>query len=764
MGGVSVNFVSKRGGNRVSGNVFIELMDKRFERNQTLPDYMKSLGWVPAGVDRIWDYAASLGGPIWKDHLWYFGSASISDPQTRSSLNAISRPAFSGNYYFKINAQYKNTTAQFSYNWSGSDSAITPISNYSPATQKNVSPSNFYTAELQHVMGGLLLTGKMTYSKTAYSLHAADVGWTGGADYNSGRHIRFPMRAWTYNYLQSAPKSALPPISMMLAQDEVGRRPYIVAYADYFAEKFLGGDHEFKVGIDFANNKMNREQLLPNQLSIYVNGKDTAFTWPDGTKPGVYKWFYFRDDIVGQRYTKRQSVFFQDTATYNRLTVNLGIRYDRNSWGWADVYMGKMLPWNPGASNGAWDPWCTDLTVKAGVVPKKPSAISPRLSLTYDLTGDGKNVLKASVARYTGALNNQLNETIAPGSGRLIYTPFFDFNNNNWPDEGEFNRYTIGQIDAIRTAKTDPNWSYYNYVGLSALNYPSAAASTNVYDPDWKTPVVEEIVLGYDKQLTQDISVAVNGYLKREKFNTVVLRYEGTPASPKPQWPWEVTWSKVGTDPVTGNDVYTANGRPSTYGNYITYDHNNYTKYYGLEFQFHKRLSHNWMGNFSFNYQDYKKHLNQPEYNPSQWYYFNDGASDPASYRSGLIYFNARWMIKANGLYKLPLGFSVSGTVVANEGNPVYDGRNTISGVTLYPKDAKYGDLRMPNVVQVNLGLEKEFILSEGMSVTLAALYYNVFNNTTVIRVGQQMVPQIMRPDMVTAPGIMQLAIRVNWR
>ena len=62
------------------------------------------------------------------------------------------------------------------------------------------------------------------------------------------------------------------------------------------------------------------------------------------------------------------------------------------------------------------------------------------------------------------------------------------------------------------------------------MNYPSANASTNVYDPDWKTPVVEEIVLGYDKQLTQDISVGVNGYLKREKCDTVVYRYEGTPA------------------------------------------------------------------------------------------------------------------------------------------------------------------------------------------------------------------------------------------
>ena len=111
-GGVQVNFVSKRGGNRYSGDLFIELMDKAFEMDQTLPDAMKAKGWIPAGVNRIWDYAASLGGPIWRDHLWFFGSGSIADPQTRSYTNSVTRPTFTGNYYGKLNAQYKNTTGQ----------------------------------------------------------------------------------------------------------------------------------------------------------------------------------------------------------------------------------------------------------------------------------------------------------------------------------------------------------------------------------------------------------------------------------------------------------------------------------------------------------------------------------------------------------------------------------------------------------------------------------------------------------------------------
>ncbi len=782
-GGVQVNFVSKRGGNRVSGDAYIELMDNKFEMNQTLPKAMKDLGWIPAGVNRIWDFAASLGGPFWKDHLWFFGSASLSDPITRSYANAVTRPTYVGSSYAKINAQYKNTTAQFSFNSSGYETLGTFISPYnSSATQNLSAPSRLYTAELQHVEGNLLVTGKFTFSRTEYSLHAGDAGWNPSAPtYDDGRRISFYHRAWTYNYAQSIPKSALPPISMMLAQDELGRRPYFVAYGNYFKENLLGGNHELKLGYDYANNRMNREQLLPNGLTIYVNRVDSGFFWPADAPtaqplPRVAKWFYYRDDIVSRRYTKRQGIFFQDTAVYNKLTVTLGLRWDKHTWGWDDLKVGAFNPWNGtlaggpyAGDDGPWKTWTGALDVKAGQVPVHPSALSPRISLTYDLTGDGRNVVKASYALYQGYLNNRDNEGAAPGATRIIWTPFFDYNNDNWPDEGEFIRYTLGEIDAIKAARTAPGWSYYDYYGqLSPSGPPSATASTNIYDPDWKTPAVTEFVLGYERALAQDISVGVNGYRKKETRDILgtlfPLRYEGTKDNYTVQWPQGVTYTKVATDPVTGNDVYTADPRPATAGSYFTHDRYNWTSYWGLELNFHKRFSRRWMFNGSFNYQDYSKHIDARGQNPSNYYYFAGGVADPASYRTGQVWFNARWMVKANGLYQLPWGFNISGTLIANEGNPVYNARNWLYNIALFPKDEKYGDLRLPDILQVNLALEKRIDLSGGVNLTLEARWFNVFNNTTVIRVGQYMVPQTMTPDRVTEPGIVQFGVRVNWR
>src|SRR5262249_51368304 len=69
------------------------------------------------------------------------------------------------------------------------------------------------------------------------------------------------------------------------------------------------------------------------------------------------------------------SAFVNDSWRWNRLSVNLGVRYDKNH-----------------ASNSL------------GVVTANDSAWSPRLSTAYDLTGTGKGQVGASSAPCSGAI------------------------------------------------------------------------------------------------------------------------------------------------------------------------------------------------------------------------------------------------------------------------------------------------------------------------------------------------------------------------
>ncbi len=90
----------------------------------------------------------------------------------------------------------------------------------------------------------------------------------------------------------------------------------------------------------------------------------------------------------------------------------------------------QFNPWNGTVAggpytgdDGPWKTWTGALDVKADQVPVHPAALSPRISFTYDLTGDGKNVIKASYSLYQGILNNLNNESAPPAPRGLSTRP-----------------------------------------------------------------------------------------------------------------------------------------------------------------------------------------------------------------------------------------------------------------------------------------------------------------------------------------------------
>src|SRR5476649_132925 len=76
-GGVKINMIPKEGGNRMSGSVFQGYESTALQANN-LTDSLAALG--VKSVDKIGKYSdtnITLGGPIKKDSLWFFGSGRI---------------------------------------------------------------------------------------------------------------------------------------------------------------------------------------------------------------------------------------------------------------------------------------------------------------------------------------------------------------------------------------------------------------------------------------------------------------------------------------------------------------------------------------------------------------------------------------------------------------------------------------------------------------------------------------------------------------
>ncbi len=74
MGGANVNFVPKTGGNTFSGNAFFSNAGQ-WSQGSNLDDRLKGFGLTdPPALYQTWDISGSVGGPIKRDKLWFFGN------------------------------------------------------------------------------------------------------------------------------------------------------------------------------------------------------------------------------------------------------------------------------------------------------------------------------------------------------------------------------------------------------------------------------------------------------------------------------------------------------------------------------------------------------------------------------------------------------------------------------------------------------------------------------------------------------------------
>src|SRR3954462_11210919 len=73
-GGVRLNMIPRDGGNKLSGSLFSGFQDKSFQSSNLTDDLKARHLTTPDGIGRLSNIEGSLGGPIMKDKIWFFGS------------------------------------------------------------------------------------------------------------------------------------------------------------------------------------------------------------------------------------------------------------------------------------------------------------------------------------------------------------------------------------------------------------------------------------------------------------------------------------------------------------------------------------------------------------------------------------------------------------------------------------------------------------------------------------------------------------------
>ncbi len=702
-GGVQLNFISRKGGNRFSGNFFLDAENKEWE-STNVPQELLDRGYSAAGIDRVYLYGANFGGPFIKDKLWFFGSYGIQDINARTLARTTDKtwlvsgyarldwqvtPSTRANVYYQYNSKLK---------WGRTSWGSTLQAPETLLNQRG--PSPVYKFEMDQVIGNLFLNAKFIHSYNTFYLDPVNGRRTSDG---SGPYVHYQQ--WPDFY-----------VTGNIPASGTERPTYDLNFSgNYFAENVLGGDHEVKFGADIAWG--NLHSYAEREGYVEISEYQPA---ADGT-PWIEAWVM--SDFETREGFNRQSFWLSDTATWGRLTVNLGVRYDTET---ANI--------NPEGQPAV--PFFSDIMgeLKVGRIdsPGKSSVFAPRLGVVWDIFGTGKDVVKFNVSRYATQVGFWVyGDIINPIPFREVDLRWVDANGDGRVGGNEL----WGTDWATGHATVDPSdpagWSWY-----SGFNLDGTAATTNRLDPDLNCPLLDEISASYEKEIMADFSVRVEGYYKKRHrliWDKGIL--------PDGSVETAANYYYQGTDSVTTGDYFGKYER--SIGTYRTNMDHAYTAYKALEVVLKKRLSHNWMLDGSLTLCDWSYYIKGDTLDYTNYEYLNGGAQAPQAGGSGItdVYVNSRWMFKMTGMYQFPYGINLSASVTARDGyvvlpfNQVY--RNNVGWSNIYGTDfgklGKFGDTRLPALTVVNARLEKVFNLSETMSVALAIDAFNLLNTNTAL-------------------------------
>jgi hypothetical protein len=759
-GGVQLNFITKRGGNAFTGTFFLEA-EKNQWQSTNIPADLLARGYTGAGINKVYLYGANFGGPIVRDKVWFYGSYGIQDLGTRT-LAGTTDNTWLESGYFRLDAQVtKSTRANLFYeydnklkygrtNWGATLQGPETVWNQN-------GPTPIYKGEIEQMFGNLYLNLKAIYTHNVFYLVPLNGHFTPGEKVGPyAEQNRFP----SFFAFGNAPSD----------YGTVRPQTNINFVGNYFAEKLLGADHEIKFGVDYTHSTVT-------SFSI-INGNATIAHYepaPDGT-PWTEAWINrdWRINLTFQRY----SIFAQDTMSFGRrLAVNVGLRYDVEK----SVVANESVPASPLMSNFLVAQSITQLDPRI-----RSKVFSPRVSVIYDLTGDGKNVLKLNLAQYGSQTGYDLAGFLNPAPWAEIDLRWVDANGDGVIQQSELHG-TDFETGLPTVDPNDPNgWSYNT--GFDPAN-PTLNVSTNKFDPRYKTPLLDEISLSYEREIIADFAARVELFYKnthRLSWDRGILG-DGTLET-------QANYFQQETDPITGSIVYARVERPigSYRSNYVdgtlqadgtvngTTKLKAHETYKAIEFVLKKRLSHNWMLDGSFTWSDWKYYHGNAKsvwpYDLTNYDYYEGGVIAPQSGGSGItdVYVNSRWMVKLSGLYQFPYGIAMSFAFNGREGYVyppyVWIYRSNIAWTQINANAegqiGKFGGKRLPSFYELNLRVEKTFKISDTLRTTVSVDCFNIFNSATSLSVQAQLDatdPAFGQTLRILNPRVFRAGVRIDF-
>jgi hypothetical protein len=775
-GGVNINMVTRRGGNKVSLGARFFDTDSKFQADN-MSDALREQGL--SGVNRvntIKDYGFNLGVPLIKDKAWFWGSYGIQDIKT-ILVNGSNDDTLLVNYAAKLNLQIipQNRFEFFVHagkkeKWGRNASVTFPRGYHQMGRYHFGTPIVKFQDE--HMFGDdFLLSAQYSWTNPGFRMipmvdeglsHMRQLNVTTGVNENS----------FNYNIFDRPTKNAN-------------------VRGTYFNDGLFGMSHEVKFGGEYAerNQTWINGQGPGNILMRYNYHTRTVDVTGDGL-PDVARDYGVRIANINVARGANNpynltayGAFLSDTMTFGRFNLILGVRYDKQ----VPFYKPFTIP-SVQRDNAVWQnyfgPGVADavFNVLPGLdIPEnKPdfayNTVSPRFGLTWDVTGDGKNIAKLSLAKYGDYMGVGFAGNFYPlGTGGFNNYWWIDGNGNGlidmaelyWHNSRNYQTYRVFNDAGAFIGDWTDGFRAGRWGGYDPANPLQTTASTITIADGLNSTDTYEALFTFEREVMADFALSVNATYRRYTNFDVFWPYD--PATSKP---WTVDdYVQVGTIPAEMGGISTgeAAGKPyymlkdgvelSNYTLLTKQGTSRYDQYLGFDLVFNKRFSRDWMLNGSLTYQFQTAYHDRADFacplnfdpinannvpNPTNLWAVN-GKTYAALVggRSGKInnYVFSPWLVKLAGMYRFPFEIDLSFTFTAQQGNIVPYYADIVDYSAPNPADqtvrvylGEFGKNHLPTYWNLNLRLDKALRLGDAGRVHLMADLFNLFNNNKTIR------------------------------
>jgi hypothetical protein len=451
IGGPIMNIIPRSGGNVFSGNAFYSNAGS-WSSGENLTDEITALNpnlREAPGVKSAYDWSASIGGPILKDRLWFFGS--YRDLSSQVVMEGIQANANTGNasrwdwvgqpiearlvqdrtmgigrmtgqfgkHRIRFNSEYQHrcegTPLKVETNgchnrgddWIGLGNNLNPLQMSPEATQtagRGYFDVPFYvnqgTWTMPFTTQLLLEAGYNAFRYQPIFGHPAPDADTSLTSVTEQSNAINPATGLPYapvaNYRYRGVETWGP---------ATGKTDDVMASASY-----VTGAHNAKLGYQYR-----RLDLLDKDVA---NQSQLGYRFNRGVPNAVS---YYLPDFGRRTITSTSSFYFQDSYTVRRLTLQGAIRYDR-----ASSYAPSEL--NGTTNTSFLNP--NPITIERTPGVDAYNDITPRVGVAYDVFGNGKTALKFNWGRYLAyAANDSPYTATNPGA-----TVVRSVTNRDWQD------------------------------------------------------------------------------------------------------------------------------------------------------------------------------------------------------------------------------------------------------------------------------------------------------------------------------------------